>query len=322
MEVDGSMKVQNTTIFMGDSTRSAGSGGALEKDEKNVFAGNLNQKPDLIARRQQQARKQVMKIVGGAWASDRKLDDDLAERRNMLKIQQETIGETNDELKLIREQKQALKDFYGVEDDSKEEQDLKLLEKEIDALRPGSGVRLTKEEQEQIAQIKASGLTEYQERCLKLKDRASVLEETIVDAKKKIEIENAAIFNLKEVNLKSQTMLKAEKTADEIMGAAREDIINMLVDEAKEHIDEEMEEKKEAAREEAEKEKEEKERIEKQKEEKKEKEVFTEQIAASTELVVEAENAMGEIQKEVKKILSEMKLMEEDLKGAAVDASK
>ena len=317
------MKVQNTTIFMGDNTGSAGYGIARDKNSQaSIFAGNRNEKPDLIAQRQQQAKKQIMKIVGDAWGSDRKLEDSLTESRNKLKVHKETIGEANEELKQIKAEKQALKEIYKVEENSEEEQDLNLLEKKVDAERQGSGVRLTLEEQEQIAQIEGKGLTEYQERCLELKKRSSLNEERIADAKKGIEEENAAIFNMKEANLKSQTMIKAERAADEIKDALKDEIIGMLIDEAKDHIDEEMEEKKEAAEEKAEKEKEEQERIEKQKEEKEEKEAFTEEIADSTSSILEAESAMGEALKEIRKIMDEMKLMEEDLKGAAVDTVK
>ncbi|MBD5546788.1 MAG: hypothetical protein HDQ97_05255 [Lachnospiraceae bacterium] len=317
------MKVQNTTIFMGDNTGSAGYGIARDKNgQASIFAGNRNEKPDLIAQRQQQAKKQIMKIVGDAWGSDRKLEDSLTESRNKLKIHKETIGEANEELKQIKAEKQALKEIYKVEEDSEEEQDLRLLEKKVDAERPGSGVRLTLEEQEQIAQIEGKGLTEYQERCLELKKRSSLNEEKIADAKKGIQEENAAISNMKEANLKSQTMIKAKEAADEIKDALKDEIIGMLIDEAKDHIDEEMEEKKETAEEKAEKEKEEQERIEKQKEKKEEKEAFTEEIADSTSSILEAEGTMGEALKEIRKIMDEMKLMEEDLKGAAVDTVK
>ena len=300
------MKVQNTTIFMGDNTQSTGYGIARDKNgQASIFAGNRNEKPDLIAQRQQQAKKQIMKIVGDAWGSDRKLEDSLTESRNKLKIHKETIGEANEELKQIKAEKQALKEIYKVEEDSEEARDLKLLEKKVDAERQCSGVRLTLEEQEQIAQIEGKGLTEYQERCLELKKRSSLNEERIADAKKGIEEENAAISNMKEANLKSQTMIKAERAADEIKDALKDEIIGMLIDEAKDHIDEE-----------------EQERIEKQKEEKEEKEAFTEEIADSTSSILEAESAMGEALKEIRKIMDEMKLMEEDLKGAAVDTVK
>lgn len=120
---------------------------------------------------------------------------------------------------------------------------------------------------------------------------------------------------------KSQTMIKAQNTAEQIEESTRKEVVGMLLDEAKDHIDEEMEEKKDEALEKAEKEKEEEERIKKIKEEKDEKEEFTEQVADSAQLFTEADSAMEDVQKAVKKVMDEMKLLEEDIKGAAVDAS-
>lgn len=325
MEVDGAMKVQNTAIFMGNDQKGLrqGSAAAKEKDgTKNVYAGNLNKQLDPIAQKQQQAKKQVMKIIGDARASDRKLEDDLAGRRSNIKKQQETIGKANDELKRIGAARRELRESYGIAEDSQEEQDLRLLEKERNSKKPGSEIYLTKEEGERLEQIKEEGLTEYQKRSMEMLDNGSPYEMEISEAEKEMKAENAAISSIKTAMLKSKTMLKAKEAAEDVMEAARDEIVGMLWDEAKDHIDEELEEKKEAAEEKAEKEKEEKEKLEKQKEDKEEKEQFAEQVAASTKFMVEADSAMSEVQKEIKKIMNEMKLTEEDLKGAAVDTTK
>ena len=80
------MRVQNQAIFMGDSAQKAVYDVTQSKEgQKSIFAGNRNEKPDLIAMRQQQARKQVMKIVGDATEGDRKLEDCLKESRDNLK---------------------------------------------------------------------------------------------------------------------------------------------------------------------------------------------------------------------------------------------
>ena len=80
-----------------------------------------------------------------------------------------------------------------------------------------------------------------------------------------------------------------------------------------------MEEEKEAAEEKAEKEEELEERIEKRDDKEDKQEQIKEQISDSTSNMVELDKVMGDVQKEVKKIMDEMKLTEEDIKGAAVD---
>lgn len=321
------MRVQSQTIFMGDSTRSERHQQiSSEQDgrsgQKNIFAGGLKGSLDPIARKQQEAKKKVMKIIGDARESDRKIEDSIAESRNNIKEHKKTISKANDELKLIEEARQGLREHYDIKEDSQEEQDLKLLEKQRKAQKFDSSIHLTEEEMERIAQIEEEGLTEYQQRSMELLNNGSPYEKEISEAQRQIVMETGVISGLKEANLKSKAMIKAQKSAEDIMEAARDEIVNMLIDESKDHIDEEMEEKKEAAEEKAEEEKEEEEKIEKHKEDKEEQETFSEQVAASTELVIEAEKSMEEVQREVKKIMDDMKLLEEDLKGAAVDTSK
>jgi len=316
------MKVQNTTIFMGDETLRARHGyedAGEKQDKKNIFAGGLNKAVDPILQKKREAQQKAMKIVGDAWAGERKIDDDLDARRAKIEQCRDRIGKAKDELKEIENSRIQLRERYEVEADSKEEQDLKLLEKEMDSQKPGSDIHLTEEEYKQLEEIKAAGLSEYQQRSLDLKKGGEFYEDELTQATEEMLMENSVIRATELERLKSQSIMKAEKAADEIMEAASDQIIGMLIDESKDHIDEEMEEKKEAAEEAEEKKEEEEEKIEKREEKKDEEEQFREQIKASTELMVSSEDVMDDVQREIKKIMDEMKLLEEDMKGAAVD---
>lgn len=315
------MKV-NQTIFMGDDTLRARHGQEStqnDSDKKSIFAGGLNKAVDPILQKKQQAQKQAMKIVGDTFANDRKIDDDLDERRARIKENREIIGKAKAELNEISKQRDELRNRYGVEEDSQEQQDLKLLEKEIDAQKPGGEVRLTKEEREQIEEIKKNGLTEYQTRSLEMKKSGESYETEIDEAEKVIYTENAVIASIKLERLKKDPMVDAQRNAKEIIDAARDEILGMLIDESKDHIDEEMEKKKEAAEKAEEKKEEQEEKTEKKDEKEAQEEQFREQIQASTELMTKSDELMDDVQRKVKKILDEMKLLEEDLKGAAVD---
>ena len=70
--------------------------------------------------------------------------------------------------------------------------------------------------------------------------------------------------------LKSQDMLKAGDAAEEIQKAASDEIVGMVIADAKEKLDKELEEKKAEAEKKAEEKEEQDERIEKAKEERKE----------------------------------------------------
>lgn len=315
------MKV-NQTIFMGDDTLRARHGHESTQNDagkKSIFAGGLNKAIDPILQKKQQAQKQAMKIIGDTWAGDQKIDDDIDARRARIKKNWENIGKAKDELNRISKEREELREKYQVEEGSQEEQDLKLLEKEIDSKKPGSEVHLTKEEREQIEEIKKNGLTEYQTRSLEMKKNGESYETEIDEAEKEIKAENAAIASIKLERLKKDPMVGAQRNAKEIIDAARDEIMGMLIDEGKDHIDEEMEKKKEAAEKAEEKKEEQEEKIEKKDEKKAQEEQFREQIKDSTELMTKSDELMDDVQRKVKKILDEMKLLEEDLKGAAVD---
>lgn len=318
------MKVHNTTIFMGDATKQQRKNGLQQEDEQkrgSVFAGNLNKNFDPIARKKQDAQKQAMKIVGDAWAGERKIDDDLEARRSRIDELRDIMGKAGDELKNIDNQRTELRDSYGLTEESEEQQDLHLLEKELDSHKIGSGVTLTDEEKERVAQIKERGLTEYQERSLELRSSKEYFEKNYTEAEDAIREENAVIRGIRQARLQSHVMADANKQAEEVLAAASDEIIGMLMEEAKEHIDEKMAEEKEAAEKKAEEKEELEEKLEKAEEKKEEQEKLTEEIKESTEELVEIEGVETDIQSEVQKIVDKMKLIEEDIKGAAVDAT-
>lgn len=316
------MKVHNTTIFMGDTGRSERHGN-LPSDEKKsgntIFAGGLNKTFDPIAQKKKEARQQAMKIISDTWAGDKKIDSDLEERRNKISGLRKEIGQAKSAVNDIESEREKLRESCGVEADSQEEKDLKLLEKEIDAKIPGSNVSVSGEEAERIAQLKAAGLTEYQKRSLGMKEETVYYKNQIYEKEKEIETENAVIRGTRLERLKSDPMVKAQAQAEDIMEAASQEIIGMLAEEAKEHIDEEMEEKKEAAKEKAEEEKELEEKLEKIKEKKEEREELTENILEAAGEMAQMDDVQSEVQQEIKDLVSRMKLLTEDIKGAAVD---
>ncbi|MBO5056558.1 MAG: hypothetical protein J6C64_09455 [Lachnospiraceae bacterium] len=316
------MKVHNSTIFMGDTGRSERHGNMTADEKKSgstIFAGSLNKTLDPIAQKKKEARKQAMKIVSDTWAGDKKIDSDLEERRNKIAELRSEIGQARSAINDIEAEREKLREAYGVEADSQEEKDLKLLEKEIDAKIPGSNVSISKEEAEKIEELKAAGLTEYQKRSLEMKEETVYYENQVYEKEKEIEVENAVIRGTRLERLKKDPMVKAQAQAEDILEAASKEIIGMLADEAKEHIDEEMEEKKEAAKEKAEEEKELEEKLEKIKEKKKEREELTEDILEAAGEMVQLDDVQSEVQQEIKDLVSKMKLLEEDIKGAAVD---
>ena len=320
------MKVQKElSIYMGESTR------AMRRQElegkqsgkgkkKNVFAGELNGTQDNILLKKQQAQKQALKVVTDTWSGDKKIDDDVKERRERIKSLREEVGNAQKELNEIAEQQEVLRKRYGVDADS--EKDLELLLKSREAKR-NPKVSLTKEEQERLAEIEGQERTEYQNRVLELDSFGDYHRDIISKAKQQIEIENNIIRETKLERLKKDPMLDAQKQADAIEEAADKEILGMLVDEGKEHIDKEQEEKKEQAAEAKEKKEEQEELLAKRKDERKEAEKRAEELAESlpVEQLLDLDKTQEELNREIQNIVDKMKLIEEDIKGAAVDTT-
>ena len=161
-----------------------------------------------------------------------------------LPMQQEN-GEYRRSIQDIENNREEFRKNSGVAADSEEERELQLLAKEKEASFAGSSVRLSDEEREEIARIKEKGLTQYQQDSLAMKEDERYFAEAIHKGEQEIETENAIITGTKIERLKTHAMTDAQKEAEQIMQKASEDIVNLLVGEAKDHIEEELEEKKE-----------------------------------------------------------------------------
>lgn len=325
------MKVQNNiTLFTGDTRNSAqasdkaGWSQASEEKNKTIYAGNLlTEFPlrDRIQERKAQAQQRAMKIVGDTWNGDRQVEGLVEESRERRRNLQVTYKEAQDRIMEIREESEALRDVYGVDADSEEQQYLDLLLKEQAANSPVSGVELTEEESERLYEFRLQGkeLTEYQQRQLELNGEIGSHQLVAYKAKAGIEKENAVIRGIREEQRKVHPMTDAQKQAEEVMEAARNEIIGMVTEDAKDHIDEEQEEKKEEAEAIKEKKEEQEEVLEKREEREKELEKLMEEMPV--EEMADLKNVQAQVQQEIQDMVSRMNLVAEDIKGAQVDAS-
>ncbi len=276
---------QNITMFAGQQPGSTEALAEKENGRKGrgaVFAGNLNQQgltlQERIEQRKAQAQKQAMKVVGDVFAADRAMDEDIENRRAHLKELEQERGKLQEEKQDINTQREALAQAYENGEVSQEEF----------------------EEQSSV-------LNEYEKAWNK---RNSENENMFMQ-------ENAIIRGTRQERLKKNPMVGAQEQAEEILDAAREDIIGMAKEEGMEHIDEEAEEREEKAEEIKEKKEEQEEYIEEQKEKREEEEELLEDMPVDEMLTYD--KLKQDVQDEVQDILNKMKLVAEDIKGAAVD---
>ena len=142
------------------------------------------------------------------------------------------IKENQDQIRALEEEKEKLKEQFGVTDDPNTES------------------------------------SEYQQVAADYNKQIAALEEENGDYQKNIAENNGMIRGIKQERLKSNPMLEAQNEADAIREAGSKELVGMLVEESKEHIEEIEEEKKEEAQKKAEKEEKEEELKEKHEAEK------------------------------------------------------
>lgn len=324
------MKVQNNiTIFTGDTQNNAQAGsarankadmGSGSQNGKTIYAGNLlTEFPlrDRIQQRRAQAQERAMKIVGDAWGGDRQIDEKIGKSKERRRELQEEIKEAQDNVKCLTENQEALAKSYGIEADSQEQQDLELLAKAQASKHVSSGIQLSEEEQERLAEISKGERTEYQKYWLELNEQSWTSRDIIFRDKLKVEKENAVIRGIREEKRKSHEMVNAQGQAEKVMEAVRDEIIGMVADEAKDHIDEEQEKREEEAEAIKEKKEEREAILEERKEKEEELEELMEDMPVNEE--VNSDSIQEEIQREIQDVVNKMNLVVEDIKGAKVD---
>lgn len=324
-----------------EKTAREGSRGATSQQRKAViFAGELPLRKDSISIRRQQAQKKAMQFVQDAWNSDRKMEQSMDEIRAIRDMQREESQRNQNQAQELAGKREGLREQYGVDAESQEQKDLELLLRAV----PPYDSSFTEEEQARLAELKEQPLTEYQERCVALYQDQKVFEQRAKQAEENTAALQGSLREMEIERLKYHKMTDAQNNADKVMEQAGKDIQGMLVDEAKDHVDETYEEKREEEEKKADEKEAEEEKIELRKEQK---ELMEARIDADREDSREAEKAQKEqekdareeasllkdmagagmdvagsgaaVQAEIKDMLNKLKLIEADIKGIEVD---
>lgn len=332
----------NITVFSGDTQNNVQADAARERGasdagnasggkNKTIYAGNfLVEFPlrDRISQRRAQAQERALKIVSDAWDGDRQIDDEIKRSRDRIKDLKEEYKELAD-----------MKSAMGAEQEKSEEtkqlpaedpEEAAFMEKAYRAkLFPWAEVDFTEEEAQRFAEMDEEQITDYMKNKMErltagwqssgTMSAGSVVDAIMYDLKTQIEIENAVVRGIRGEQRKQHSMVDAQKQAEDVMAASRDEIMGLVMEEAKEHIDEEQEKREEESEAIKEKKEEQEEILEERKEREEELEDLIEDMP-----IEEAENlknVQAEIRQEVQNVLNKMNLMMEDIKGAKVDAN-
>ena len=305
-----------------DNTRSH------SKNKKTINASELNLRPykdNQINSKRLRARKQAMKLISDAWKSadktDKNIDDMKLDKLNKL----DEITELKAKVSDLENEKEAYRIEYGVEKDSQEQKDLELLEKYQNNRYGSAEDTFSKEELDRLKELENTPLTEYQDKALKINSSQIHFKDEVDQKQLKIACTTSSIALAKIERDKSQEMLKAKDSADQIIDAVEAEVKGLLVDEGKDNIDEQMEENKEKAEKADEKQEEQQEKIEEKRKERKEQQKIIEGQAETDKLEISAGikdndvDYVTEAQQQIVRIMKENKLINEDIKGIEID---
>lgn len=246
------------------------------KQKKTVFAGNLNMPQDPIAKKREEARNRAMQVVKNAYHNDREVDLQVEDNCNKASELRKSIAETKKNISEINEQ---LKEAEGMEDGEEKERTIADLEAFLKDYMEQAG-------EEEKEKAKALGIV-----------RATRLERPKMEASG------------------MGGMGDAKKQAEEILESASKEIMGMLVDEAKDYMDEMQKEQEEKGEKLAEKQEEMEQFIEETKEKREEREEMME----LTKQAVTMDQLQEDVKTEIANIVDKMKLVAEDVKGTVVD---
>ena len=262
----------------------------------NLKASELNLLQDPIEEKKKKAKEEAMDFIKKQFSTDGMVDGAMDELRSEIASSKEEATEAAQELGAIRKEMEELKQEYG----------------------------------------DATNDSDYQARMKALSEEAGEWQKQYDQAHNVIAAATDGIKGIKQESLKNQGRGDATKLAEVSLKASSDEIVGMLKDEAVEKLDQDLEDvveeakdqKEENVKEEAQKEEA---RLEREKQAQKVEEQVQERIEKEKRTYVPSTQGMDsdmsemmrkqqEVLKNTQQILEEQKLLQEEIKGIAVDS--
>lgn len=315
-----------------------------ETGRKTLFAGDLHQKPDTVSQIRERAQKKANKIVGDVFGTEKDLDNMVQEMKEQSAALLDDRAYCAEKLQQLYGDQAKLMEDNEITEESAEYKDLELLRKERDAALPNSKIEITEEEQEQLDRIYEQGLTRFQMDMLEKDEAIRVYSDRKQAAEQGVSAIAGSLRFIQIERLKEHPMVDAQKQAEGIMKQANDEIIGEARKEGMENVDEKLNEVVEKAKEEEEKKEEEEEKLEERKEKQEELEKQIEKIKENTSdytanYTANESNAFPDYEKdmqevvqaytgkkskadqELEKMIKNLEVIMEDIKGAEVDVN-
>jgi hypothetical protein len=201
--------------------------GTINASELNIPGNKNSTLKELLAKRA------AIKVQMDQFEKDLNVADEIkthADKRDSL---QKEASSHQGEVNRINGLKNDLKETYGVEDNSDEQKNLELLEKQI-----ATPEALTTEERDKIKNM--GELSEYQEAALEYDAMAGIWQDRADQAMEDSINEDKSIEGIKLGLLKTHPMLDAKKEAEGILKKTDDEIQVAILDELKNKVNENL----------------------------------------------------------------------------------
>jgi hypothetical protein len=200
----------------------------------NINADNLNLAGDQNNKLKELfGQKAALKLQLDQFKQDSKIDDSIKNHIEKGKKALEEAGVNQNQVNQLNKLKKDLKDSYGVEDDSQEQKDLELLEKQAENKIP-----LTKVEKDRIAHM--GPLTEYQTASLDYTKMSVEFQNRADDAMEQYINENRSVNAIKLERLKDDPMVDVKKDAKNLLDKVDGEIQQAIVEELRNKVNENL----------------------------------------------------------------------------------
>jgi len=267
----------------------------------SYFAGDVFGNETLFGNKEK-AKMQAMDIITKIFEGQQKVDAEIGNIEENIRQSHKEIEEGMKGLKELEKESEQLREEYGIDIEGEEHQEVELIIKGRKAVKDGSFSDWSKEEQKAYLLAESKERTEYQKGALEIYGYGASYREMIQKGKENILLQTKVLKEIHIEQLKQHDMVDAQYEADKILETASKaeviDLMNKVV-EKQEEIHEEIQKETEAME-----------------EEKKEEKIKEQNLSESAKQIDEA---WTEAQGKIEKILQELKLMEEDIKGIRLD---
>ncbi len=292
------------------------------KGETVYYAGRSVLNNSLIDDRREFGRNQAMQVLKGVFETDKKVDQQLRAFRENIKQSSDQIASLNKEIDEVDLRQKELMEMFDVKPGDQEFEDLMLLNKERIYKKYGYNDEemqefFSEDEIERLKQLNEKGLSEFQKAAIDNQEARELYKKQKMEHQEIIKTSTHAIDSILRQKLKSHPMVDAQEAAEDIVELTDKSIMSMLINEGVEKIEKEAKENQEKV---------EKAQEEKQEEEEKEEtdlEIINDnsktKIRNNKNEVVNNMLDVTQAQIEISKIIDDMQLMKEDLKGLVLD---